>query len=471
MPTTVSRLLHLASRRVVREPAPPLAEIVMPEPERRVQGLPPSIRRGDRALTIAHLQVGPPEHGICRHGRLLAAEAGRRDDLAVIDRSICLTGEPSSDRGQLRAVARELSAADVVHLQVSVSGDTTWGRNRRSLVNLEMFRRSCHVPVIVTLHDVNNLRSLEYRGGLDWLFRAGVELMKIPLRPAIRLTRQLAQRRFDVGEAFRSAVSFDHLYPHRVARWVLRHSQHVLVASGGEAETLRSLGIDGNVTMIPLFVESGLVREPTGTRPPNTRKTVIVAGFIFKNKGYEVMLHALARLPDVELVLVGGPRLGASGSQTLSQLMSLARDHDVAGRVRVTGYLAEEEYQTYLAEADLAVCPFEPDKSASGSLNSLIAAGCPVLASDVPLIAEYNAIVPGAIPTFSPYTPEGLARAVAAQLAKPRIERGRGLGALRERLSVAEIYDRHLEIYRLCGRRGPSGSPTGPARTVSPSSG
>jgi len=64
------------------------------------------------------------------------------------------------------------------------------------------------------------------------------------------------------------------------------------------------------------------------------------------------------------------------------------------------------------------------------------------------LIAEYNAIVPGAIPTFSPYTPESLARAIAEQLQKPRPDRARDLARLREQLSIRAIYDRHLEVYR-----------------------
>jgi len=403
---------------------------------------------GPRPLTIGNLQVGPPEHGICRHGRLLAAEARRRPDLLVMERSIRLTGEPGSDRAQVRATARELSAADVVHLQVSVSGDATWGRNRRSLVNLETFRRHCRAPLIVTLHDVNNLRSLNCTSGFGWLCRAAIEVLKAPLRPFIRVARGMARGRVDLPAAFRSAMSFDDLYPYRVTRWIVRHSQDVLVSSKGEAETLRSLGMYGNVTMIPLFIESGLVREPTCTLQPDAPKTVIVAGFIFKNKGYEVMIEALARLPDVRLVLVGGARLGASGSQTLTRLMDVAREHGVTDRLRVTGYLAEEDYQQQLGDADLAVCPFEPDKSASGSLGSLIAAGCPVLASDVPLIAEYNAVAPGAIPTFSPYTQESLARSIAEQLRKPRPERARDLALLRERLSIHVIYDRHLEAYR-----------------------
>jgi glycosyltransferase involved in cell wall biosynthesis len=409
---------------------------------------PQSTATPERELTIGYLQVGPPEHGICRHGRLLASEARRRSNLVVLERSLCLESRPGSDRTRLKAAANELSAADVVHLQVSVSGDGTWGRNRRSLTNLEIFKRQCRVPVVATLHDLNNLLMLRCTSSFDWLRRAAIEVAKTPFRPAVRLARQLGRGRIDLAELFRSTSRFDGLYSYRIARWTVRRTEHLLVASGGEAETLRSLGMAVDVTMIPLFIESGLVRQPSSVAKPGGRKRIIVAGFIFKNKGYDVMIKALALLPHVELVLVGGPRLGAAGSETLSRLMEVAREHRVADRLHVTGYLAEEEYQKQLGDAELAVCPFEADKSASGSLGSIIAAGCPVLASDVPVIAEYNAIKPGAIPTFSPYTPESLARAIEEQLRKPRPERARDLAILRERLSIRVIYDRHLEVYR-----------------------
>jgi glycosyltransferase involved in cell wall biosynthesis len=86
----------------------------------------------------------------------------------------------------------------------------------------------------------------------------------------------------------------------------------------------------------------------------------------------------------------------------------------------VTGYLEDDAFRQRLNEADRAVCAFPELKSASGSLSTLIAAGVPLVASDVPVLAEYNAIAPSAVPTFSPYTAEALADAVGRALAAPR---------------------------------------------------
>ena len=63
----------------------------------------------------------------------------------------------------------------------------------------------------------------------------------------------------------------------------------------------------------------------------------------------------------------------------------------------------------------LAGCPFEM-LSASGSLSTGVSLGRPILASDLPQIAEYNRIEPGAIKTFQPYTSEALAAAITHQL-------------------------------------------------------
>jgi len=135
--------------------------------------------------------------------------------------------------------------------------------------------------------------------------------------------------------------------------------------------------------LIPHFVEHRPDSPPA--RPAGTaEKTIIVAGFIFGTKGHQVLLDAMPLLPGVRVAFVGGASAGAGGSGRHDAMFEVARRHGVGDWLEVTGYLPEEEYQRRLAEADLAVCPFYPHKSASGSLSSLIAADCPVLASDIP---------------------------------------------------------------------------------------
>ena len=399
-------------------------------------------------MTLAYLQVGQPEHGICRYGRLLAAEGRTRSDVAILERSIVLTGTGSRDRRDLRTLAGDLSEADLVHLQVSMWPDDTWGEKWQSLLNLREFRRHCRVPLAFTLHDVNRLASLNCGRAGSCLARIALEIVKGPLRPPVRLLRQLSKRQLRPAAAFHRAWDLEPICPCVLAHWIARAGQALFTLSGSEEKVLHAMGIGLKTILIPHFVEN----PPPIRVPPHREglptKTVIVAGFLVGSKGHELLLDAMPLLPGIQVVFVGGPSPGALGHDKGSDLMELAKRKGTHDRLRVTGYLAEHEYQRYLHAADLAVCPFPETKSASGSLSSLIAAECPTLASDIPLIAEYNAIVPGAIRVFRPYTPEALATAIRTLLEMPREALTCGLAELRQRLSIASIYDRHAEVYR-----------------------
>jgi glycosyltransferase involved in cell wall biosynthesis len=101
---------------------------------------------------------------------------------------------------------------------------------------------------------------------------------------------------------------------------------------------------------------------------------------MFDSKGHDLVIEAMALAPSIRVVFVGGDILGAR----FDELMELARVKGVSDRLTVTGYLPDEEYAQQLAAADLGVCAFGPNKSASGWLPALIAADCPIRASAIP---------------------------------------------------------------------------------------
>ncbi len=406
-------------------------------------------RRMSDPLTIGYLQVGRPEHGICRYGRLLAAEGRRRPELQVREENIVLTGDSRGDRHALRVAARELSSVDLVHLQVSIWTDGSWGPREKALRNLGIIRRHCRAPLVATLHDVNGLRIVGCSTRVERLLRISYELGKFVLRPPIRLLQQLAAGQLAPADLFRDLWTLEPQHPYRVARKTARIVRRLFTLTDSERNVLDALALSDEITLIPHFVEEA--PEVPGAAPvvaASRAQTVVVAGFLFRSKGHQIVLEAMLRVPDVRVVFVGGPSLESGAKQYHSEIMTLALRMGVQERLEVTGYVSDEEYYRRIAAADLAVCPFAPHKSASGSLSSLIAAGCPVLASDIPLIAGYNAMVPGAIPTFRPYTAEALAEAIRATLAKSRADLAKPLAELRERLSIARVYDQHLDEYR-----------------------
>lgn len=372
---------------------------------------------------MGYLQVGPLEHGICRYGRMLALGSGSREDVAIIERNVLLEGDEKQNRIRLREAARALSAADIVHAQVSVYCEGTWGAGWRSLAHLRQFRRDCGRPLVITLHDANGFEIPRARRLVRLLAKIGLETIR-PQTP--------------------SAV--DSVAPFFVARWVIRHAALTLVLTQVERSRLRSMQDRHALGVIPHFVETGSLRSWQVGPTSAGRKTIILPGFIFRGKGHGLMLEAMRELPDVSVVFLGGPSLG--GTAEHSRVVRLAEQLGVTDRLKITGYLPEADYQQYLMTADLAVCPFEETKSASSSIASLIAAGCPILASDIPLISEYNAIAPGAIHTFRPYTPEALARTIRSILGLPRSALARDLPTLQRVLALPRVYDRHVDAYR-----------------------
>jgi len=387
---------------------------------------------------------------------LLADEGRHRQNLNILEENIELDDDGPRARRRLEVAASRLSAADVVHVQVSLWSAGSWGAGSRAMRNLRAFRRVCRAPIVCTLHDVTALLSFENKRPLGVLRTVIGEIAKGPLRPLVHRMRGVRRPKRRVAP--RAAWwNLEGYRAWRLVRWLTGEGVPSFVLTTREQRLLASMALSRKTTLIPHFVEDPPPPKPV-PRPARQRKAVIMAGFIFDAKGHRMMVEAMRLLPDVEVTFVGGSSVGTAPVDGVSRLTQLAGELGVLDRLQVTGYLPEEEYQGHLVKADLAVCPFSPRKAASGSLSSLIAAGCPVVASDIPLIREYNDLVPGAIATFSPYTPDALAGAVRGLLDRPRSEATAGLAELRQRLSIHGIYDQHLDHYRQAAREARVGA-------------
>lgn len=399
---------------------------------------------------LCYLQVGLPQHGICRYGRSLAAEARRRTGLIVFEENIVLDGKFWVDRRRLRKLAQQLSSrVDRVHIQVSLWGDGSWGEGWCGLFNLWTFGRHCRVPLAITLHDINSLVGVKC-GTIARIIRSIARgLATDMLRSGARLLKQALRGRLCKREIFAGLWNFCALYRCGLARIAANGASPLLVITSWEKDLLLSCGIVSDTVLIPHFVERAPRQRVTPVyRNSTSGKTILVAGFIFNQKGHRLVVEAMPLMPHVRVMFLGGPGVGQSGAEQYARIMDFVREKGVQDRLEVTGYLDDEEFQRHIRAADLAVCPFSEYKTASGSLSALIAAGCPILASDVPLIAEYNAMVPGAIPTFSPYSAKALATTISRLLTVPRTGLVDGINRLQKHLSISTIYSLHLDAYR-----------------------
>ncbi len=132
------------------------------------------------------------------------------------------------------------------------------------------------------------------------------------------------------------------------------------------------------------FVPDAAVRADVRQRLGDEERFVlVVVAYLIVAKGIDVVIRALAELPErVCLWVVGdGAESGA--------LQTLARDLGVAERVRFLGLQAH--VQPFLQAADAFVCPSRWAEAAGLVNLEAQATGLPVLASDVGGIPEYVA--------------------------------------------------------------------------------
>ncbi|WP_317929969.1 glycosyltransferase [Halioxenophilus sp. WMMB6] len=127
------------------------------------------------------------------------------------------------------------------------------------------------------------------------------------------------------------------------------------------------------VVHIPNFIDE--VRAPALPRDsfqtPTDQPLLLAFGRLHRNKGFDVLLKALAKLPEGVLWLAGaGPEEGA--------LKALAEELSITDRVRFLGW--RDDINALLATADLFVCPSRHEGLGSILLEAWYHQ-CPVVAA------------------------------------------------------------------------------------------
>jgi glycosyltransferase involved in cell wall biosynthesis len=351
------------------------------------------------------LHVGRPESGVRRYGRIVADGIAALPGVTLVQAD---AGLLEGRRGGLGARGRTFADADVdvVAMQWNRRG---WGKGPRSAYRFIDFRRAWDGPLVVTLHDV--------------------------------FERSLFRDRWLTPEVWS-------------LRWLGRSADRLVVHSQVEVERLRPVVPAEKLRVIPHFVEERhLALGPAEARARlgvEGRRVVTLLGFIYGRKGHKPLVEAIPSLPpDVLVVYAGGPIAGRDlVLQTVRQRM---RELGVEDRLRITGYLPEDEMEAWIAATHVAILPFR-DLSASGSLSTWIASGKPMLVSDLPGFREYDARVPGALRIADLADPSGLAAAITRTLDAGLPDVDPNVVRLREQLTVARTAERYLAVAREVAR-------------------
>jgi glycosyltransferase involved in cell wall biosynthesis len=312
---------------------------------------------------MGFLHLGDPRGGIHRYGRILAEAMRSVADVEVIERS-AQARDPGA-RG-LRALARaagEVGGADATVLQYS--RHRLWANGPWRLLQLALVHAALRCRAVVVVHDVP--RPGEAGRAEDWSLRLNL----------------LLGRAVVVHGAHECA---------RLARW-----------PGGH-----------RVLTLPHFIEPRVLpeREHARRRLGVEPDEVILAmlGWIHPRKNHAAVIEALALLDrPARLWLIGATP--QRGDRYVDELLALGRRCGLEDRIEITGYVTEEQLDLRLAALDVALCPYT-DASASGSLATLLGAGRPVVATDLPAFREQLSEVGGLLRLVREPTPERLAAAV-----------------------------------------------------------
>ena len=165
-----------------------------------------------------------------------------------------------------------------------------------------------------------------------------------------------------------------------------------------------------------------LVVVPDATTPPGAKlprrdpasRTVVYAGQLYRWKGVDTLLSAMALLPEARLTVLGGR--GSLDDPDLQACQQRAGELGIADRVDFRGFVPHAEVRRTIAGAGVAVLPLPDNLMARYFTSPLklfdyMAAGAPIVASDLPTVREIledgdNALL------VSPEDPSALAAAI-----------------------------------------------------------
>ncbi|HUA95888.1 MAG TPA: glycosyltransferase family 4 protein, partial [Acidimicrobiales bacterium] len=232
--------------------------------------------------------------------------------------------------------------------------------------------------------------------------RADVVHLHEPLAPVAGYGCLLSRPAPMVGTYHRAGTSRWSGVLRPVAGWGDRRLDVACAVSAEAAATAGALtGRHCEVLFNGVEVDRFARAEPWPTEVP----TVLFLGRHEPRKGLATLLDAFTAVPDPVVLWVAG-----DGPETLE----LERRHPPGARIRWLGVLSDDEVARRLAGAHVLCAPSLGGESFGMVLLEAMAAGCAVVASDIP---GYRAAAGGHASLVAPGDPAALARALTEAVA------------------------------------------------------
>jgi len=236
-----------------------------------------------------------------------------------------------------------------------------------------------------------------------------------------------------------------------IERDVLRCADAAIAGSQEARAVWQAKGFSRPIHVIPQFGVDETAFAPAPGRASDDSFVIGYAGRLVREKGVDVLLHALAQLPNrARLIVVGQGREAA-------HLSALARQLGVAGRVSFQPPLPSTRMPEFYRALDAFVLPSRtlPNwKEQFGRvLIEAMACGVPVIASRC---GEAPNVVGKAGLTFDEEDHAALAEHLMALMTQPRLRAAmsrHGRNRVLQHFTMRCIADQTTEVYRGLARR------------------
>jgi glycosyltransferase involved in cell wall biosynthesis len=228
-----------------------------------------------------------------------------------------------------------------------------------------------------------------------------------------------------------------------------RSAAAVVATHSAEASDLANLGVHrSSIRVVPWGINTDLFTPEGPVAKRNGRPRLLTAADLTERPALETLLRALTKVPDAELVVVGGPASAQLDPEAYADLARFASALGVADRVIFSGQVARAEMPALLRSADLVVSTCQYAPSGMTSLQAM-ACGTPVIAP--PVDGHADAVVDGTTGILiPPGRPALLAQRIRQLLAHPMLLEAYGVAAVdraRSRYSWDRIATETLAVY------------------------
>lgn len=176
---------------------------------------------------------------------------------------------------------------------------------------------------------------------------------------------------------------------HALDRFVVDHSDEIWNISERIAKVRCLQGVPSwKNRVVGVGVNLSLVEAPD---PDRRRRDLVVVSHLSESKGIQLAIRAMTQIkhdvPDARLIVIGvGPYEG--------NLKNLVRDLELNDVVTFKGLMQHEELFRYLSSCGIALAPYLDDHNSityyadPTKPKEYLAAGLPVITTDVPWIAD-----------------------------------------------------------------------------------